>query len=257
MIRGELDCVVMKALEKYRTLSYETANGQERDIDRYLADECGRKPWPASAGYRLRANSRGRNRTALINGGADASGRCRRARGGAGGPARGQPLARGQERRPRPVQHQPPRGDPAKGRGQHGPGGGQRPGAGPDSSWPGRGNPVVQGGGRRGGVLKENRLRPLRDKLLGLLARRFCRDRLGNLLRGQIDSASKAVLAESYADLGELIDRIGQKPEALEAYKKAVAIRRELAVQPWASASERVKSSHAPSGLGEERLSPR
>ena len=76
-------------------------------------------------------------------------------------------------------------------------------------------------------ALKEDRLRPLRDKLLGS-ARRFY-DRLGELLRGQTDDASKAVLAESYAELGELIDRIGQKPEALEAYRKAVAIRRELA----------------------------
>ena len=30
-------------------------------------------------------------------------------------------------------------------------------------------------------------------------------------------------------ELGELIDEIGQRPEAQEAYKKAVAIRRELA----------------------------
>ena len=76
-------------------------------------------------------------------------------------------------------------------------------------------------------TLKEDRLRPLRDKLLGS-ARRFY-DRLGELLRGQADAASKAMLAESYAELGELIDQIGQKPEALEAYRKAVAIRRELA----------------------------
>jgi hypothetical protein len=60
------------------------------------------------------------------------------------------------------------------------------------------------------------------------LARRFY-DRLGELLRGQPAAGSKAVLAESYAELGELIDRIGQRPEAREAYRKAVAIRRELA----------------------------
>ena len=49
-------------------------------------------------------------------------------------------------------------------------------------------------------ALKEDRLRPLRDKLLGS-ARRFY-DRLGDLLKGQTDSSSKAVLAESYAELG-------------------------------------------------------
>ena len=53
-------------------------------------------------------------------------------------------------------------------------------------------------------ALKEDRLRPLRDKLLGS-ARRFY-DRLGGLLQDQTDDASKAVLAESYAELGELID---------------------------------------------------
>ena len=88
-------------------------------------------------------------------------------------------------------------------------------------------------------ALKEDRLRPLRDKLLGS-ARRFY-DRLGELLRGQTDDASKAVLAESYAELGELIDRIGQKPEALEAFRKAVAIRRELAAAPGAGPAARVE----------------
>ena len=37
--RGELDWIVMKALEKDRSRRYETANGFARDIQRYLADE--------------------------------------------------------------------------------------------------------------------------------------------------------------------------------------------------------------------------
>jgi serine/threonine-protein kinase len=99
-------------------------------------------------------------------------------------------------------------------------------------------------------ALKEDRLRPLRDKLLGS-ARRFY-DKLGALLRGQPDAASKVVLAESYAELGELIERIGEKPEALEAYKKAVAIRRELAVVPGAGAAEWVELAQALNHLGRE-----
>jgi serine/threonine-protein kinase len=98
-------------------------------------------------------------------------------------------------------------------------------------------------------ALKEDRLRPLRDKLLGS-ARRFY-DKLGDLLKGQTDAGSKGVLAESYAELGELIDKIGQKPEALEAFKKAVAIRRELAAE-GAGASARVELAQALSALGEE-----
>ncbi len=53
LMRGELDWVVLKALEKDRTRRYETANGLARDVQRYLADELveARRP---SAGYRLK-----------------------------------------------------------------------------------------------------------------------------------------------------------------------------------------------------------
>jgi hypothetical protein len=44
-------------------------------------------------------------------------------------------------------------------------------------------------------MLKEDRLRPLRDKLLGT-SRRFY-DRLGALLEGRPDAESRSVLAES------------------------------------------------------------
>jgi tetratricopeptide (TPR) repeat protein len=53
LVRGELDWIVMKALEKDRNRRYETANGFAMDVQRYLADEpvlaC-----PPSVGYRLR-----------------------------------------------------------------------------------------------------------------------------------------------------------------------------------------------------------
>src|SRR5262249_29745119 len=39
VVRGELDWIVMKALEKDRNRRYETANGLARDIERYLHDE--------------------------------------------------------------------------------------------------------------------------------------------------------------------------------------------------------------------------
>jgi tetratricopeptide (TPR) repeat protein len=62
-IRGELDWVVMKALEKDRTRRYETANGLARDIERFLADQPV-EACPPSAAYRFRKFSR-RNRVAL------------------------------------------------------------------------------------------------------------------------------------------------------------------------------------------------
>ena len=52
LLRGELDWVVMKCLEKQRDRRYETANGLARDIQRYLADEPV-EARPPSAGYRL------------------------------------------------------------------------------------------------------------------------------------------------------------------------------------------------------------
>ncbi|HVJ83032.1 MAG TPA: serine/threonine-protein kinase, partial [Planctomycetia bacterium] len=51
-LRGELDWVVMKALEKDRSRRYDTASGLARDIQRYLADEAV-EARPPSASYRL------------------------------------------------------------------------------------------------------------------------------------------------------------------------------------------------------------
>jgi hypothetical protein len=53
LLRGELDWVVMKCLEKQRDRRYETANGLARDIQRYLADELV-EARPPSASYRFR-----------------------------------------------------------------------------------------------------------------------------------------------------------------------------------------------------------
>jgi serine/threonine protein kinase/tetratricopeptide (TPR) repeat protein len=53
LVRGELDWIVMKALEKDRNRRYETANGLATDVQRYLADEPV-AAGPPSAGYRLR-----------------------------------------------------------------------------------------------------------------------------------------------------------------------------------------------------------
>jgi eukaryotic-like serine/threonine-protein kinase len=53
LMRGELDWVVMKCLEKQSDRRYETANSLARDIQRYLADEPV-EARPVSAGYRIR-----------------------------------------------------------------------------------------------------------------------------------------------------------------------------------------------------------
>src|SRR5437773_10028196 len=53
LVRGELDWIVMKCLEKDRNRRYETANGLALDVQRYLHDETV-QACPPSAGYRLR-----------------------------------------------------------------------------------------------------------------------------------------------------------------------------------------------------------
>jgi serine/threonine protein kinase/tetratricopeptide (TPR) repeat protein len=64
LMRGELDWIVMKALEKDRSRRYESANSFAVDVQRYLAGEAVLAV-PPSAGYRLRKFAR-KNRTALI-----------------------------------------------------------------------------------------------------------------------------------------------------------------------------------------------
>jgi serine/threonine protein kinase/tetratricopeptide (TPR) repeat protein len=64
LMKGELDWIVMKALDKDRGRRYETANGFARDVQRYLADEPV-EACPPSAGYRLRKFAR-KHRRLLI-----------------------------------------------------------------------------------------------------------------------------------------------------------------------------------------------
>jgi WD40 repeat protein len=52
-MRGELDWIVMKCLEKDRARRYDSAGGLARDVERYLADEPV-EAGPPGAGYRLR-----------------------------------------------------------------------------------------------------------------------------------------------------------------------------------------------------------
>jgi tetratricopeptide (TPR) repeat protein len=57
LVRGELDWIVMKALDKDRTRRYQTANGLAHDIERHLHDEPV-EACPPSAGYKLRKFAR-------------------------------------------------------------------------------------------------------------------------------------------------------------------------------------------------------
>jgi len=68
MLRGDIDWIVMKCLEKDRSRRYETANGLAADIHRHLNDEPVTAGAPG-AGYRLRKFVK-RNRGQVLAGGA-------------------------------------------------------------------------------------------------------------------------------------------------------------------------------------------
>ena len=71
LMRGELDWIVMKTLDKDRQRRYDTANGLAMDVQRFLRDEpviaC-----PPSVGYRLGKLVR-RNKTMVATGGVNRS----------------------------------------------------------------------------------------------------------------------------------------------------------------------------------------
>src|SRR5437016_2869045 len=64
LVRGELDWMVMKTLEKDRNRRYETAKDFAMDVQRYLADEPV-QACPPSVGYRLRKFAR-RNKRGVL-----------------------------------------------------------------------------------------------------------------------------------------------------------------------------------------------
>jgi serine/threonine protein kinase/Tfp pilus assembly protein PilF len=66
-LRGELDWIVMKALEKDRSRRYESASAFAADVQRYLDDEPV-QACPPSAGYRFRKFAR-RNKVTLVTAG--------------------------------------------------------------------------------------------------------------------------------------------------------------------------------------------
>jgi serine/threonine protein kinase/Flp pilus assembly protein TadD len=63
-VRGELDWIVMRALEKDRNRRYESASAFAADVQRYLGDEPV-QACPPSAGYRLKKFAR-RNKAGLV-----------------------------------------------------------------------------------------------------------------------------------------------------------------------------------------------
>jgi eukaryotic-like serine/threonine-protein kinase len=214
LVHGDLDWIVMKALEKDRARRYETANGFAMDIQRYLADEPV-SAGPPGAGYRLRKLVR-RNRgpviasvavaIALVAGVAAVvvvQARANRELG-----AKNDELADEQAK----VQA---RFEMAQ-----------------------KAIATFHTGISEDMLLKNDQFKELRTKLLKEAAR-FYAD-LEKLLAGETDAKPRRLLAAGYDQLGDLTEKIGSQPEALSVHRQALAILRELAGSAGADVETRL-----------------
>jgi serine/threonine protein kinase/tetratricopeptide (TPR) repeat protein len=206
LMKGELDWLVMKALEKDRTRRYETANGLARDIQRYLSDEVV-EARPPSAGYRLTKFAR-RNKgrvvataaltlAVIVGVGTVVAVQAKANRDLA---AANRQLEEANERER------------------------QRFALAMDAVG------LFHGEVSKDLLLKERQFAGLRAKLLKGAAGFY--EKLEGLLQGLDDPESRATLGKAYHELGELTWTIGDKPAALAVLRKGLAVRRELVDRP-------------------------
>jgi eukaryotic-like serine/threonine-protein kinase len=252
LVRGDLDWITMKALEKDRTRRYETANGLARDIQRYLADEVV-EARPPSTAYRLRKFGR-KYRAALTTAvalvlflvtGITASTwlavRARRAeaaaldakqaeaeraegerRANADLAAKNAELA--EEQATVEARNKELAAEQAKAQARF--------------EMAMKAIALFHTGVSEDMLLKNPEFERLRTKLLQEAAG-FYAD-LEKLLAGQADAQSRKTLAEGYFQLAELTAKIGDKQQALAVHRQALALRRELAAAPGADVETRL-----------------
>jgi serine/threonine protein kinase/tetratricopeptide (TPR) repeat protein len=227
LVRGDLDWITMRALEKDRTRRYETANGLARDIQRYLSDEPV-EACPPSATYRLRKFAR-KNRAALTSATAIAvlllvgaatstwlAVRATRAEADAREAQQAEAERAEGERRANAAlaaRNRELADEQAKAQARF--------------ELAQKAIALFHTGVSEDALLKNAEFKDLRTKLLKGAAD-FYAD-LEKLLAGQSDAKSRQALAAAYYQLGKLTDMIGSKPEALAVHRKALALWRELA----------------------------
>ena len=90
--------------------------------------------------------------------------------------------------------------------------------------------------------------RPLREKLLTAAAG-FYRE-LEGLLANEPDPKSRAALADGYFQLAELTSKVGDQTQAVDVFRKALALRQELGAGPGADGEARLAVSVTVRRLG-------
>ena len=220
LVRGELDWIVMKALEKDRTRRYETANGLARDIQRYLDDEVV-EARPPSTGYRIGKFVR-RHKAQVIAAGLVLLALLAGIAGTTWGLFR---EARAKTRLAESLDRE------------------QKANADLSAA-----NAKVQArydlavdaiktfhtGVSEDFLLKEEKFKDLRNRLLKSASDFY--GKLGALLGKETDFASRRALAESNFELAELTARVGRRNDALAVHRAVLAAREALAAEPGADA---------------------
>ncbi len=216
LVRGELDWIVMKALEKDRTRRYETANGLARDIQRYLDDEVV-EARPPSAGYRFgkfvrrhraQAMAAGLVFLALLAGIASTTwGLVREARANAR-------LAKSLVREQKANTDLSAANVKVKARYD----------LAVDAV------KTFHTGVSEDFLLKEEKFKELRNRLLKSASDFY--GKLGALLGNETDFASRRALAQSNFELAELTRKVGRPEAALEAHRAVLAAREAMATEP-------------------------
>ncbi|MGO9469637.1 MAG: serine/threonine protein kinase, partial [Isosphaeraceae bacterium] len=219
LVRGELDWILMKALEKDRTRRYETASGLSRDIQRYLDDEVV-EARPASPGYRFGKFIR-RHRGQMIAAGVVLLALL----AGIAGTTRGLfREARANARLSASLdREQKANADLAAA----------------NAKVQARYDLAVEAvktfhtGVSEDFLLKEEKFKDLRNRLLKSASEFY--GKLGALLRNETDFAARRALAQSNFELAELTWKVGRPEDALAAHRTVLAAREALAAEPGAA----------------------
>jgi serine/threonine protein kinase/tetratricopeptide (TPR) repeat protein len=231
LLRGELDWVVMKCLDKHRERRYETANGLARDIQHYLADEA-IEARPPSAGYRVGKFLK-RHRGAVIAASlvvlAVAAGLVAVAAVQTVANAR---LSASLTRETKAnMALADANADLARSR----------------AAVQARYDLAIEAiktfhtGVSEDFLLKEERFKDLRNRLLKSASDFY--GKLSTVLGKETDVTSRGALAKSNFELAELTAKVGSKADALGAHRAVLAAREALAAEPGAHVATTVEVS--------------
>jgi serine/threonine protein kinase len=231
LLRGELDWVVMKCLEKQRDRRYETANALARDVQRYLSDEAV-EARPPSAGYRLKKFVK-RNKgqviaaslvfLALVGGGVGTGiGMVQARRANADLADTNMELADKSAQ----LAEKNTALDAERAKVEN------------RFEMARKSIATFHTVITSENELEKEAFRPLRKKLLTEAARFY--QELETLLAAETDVKSRTALANGLGQLGSLTQSIGDQTQALAVFQRELAVRRELAAMPGADLQTRL-----------------